>query len=612
MRASIAALAALLAVTLASPAVPAPWPPQAIPPLDLCGLCRQPERHTGEALFEARRAGGPSAEQEPNDTAATANPVAISASGTRYATISGTVGGLPTPVAFTAAPEDNGSITLASPTGLVAGTSGYVQATTAIGSTPSTGDADFFAIPAAAGQRISLEVTYSGGSFFPVMGLYRSNGQLVAFDSGTGENFNSVIGYTAPVADTYYACIVGGFSFFTSDLPSNPFNSGSGIGVVATGSYTFRAGLDVGDADNFRVTLDAGDLLAARLAGTSGRLTVTDAQGILRIATPFSTTPGGGPIPSGGNVSLAQVVPATGTYIIRVEGTANAYTLDLAALPAGLRDRPIPERQILFVDFDGATLNPSIWGGTNAQRTVSPFRSFLPNWGFAAAREEAVARAILAVLEEKLLGDTAALGLNGNFDATGRAGDFAIDIRNSYDDPDPFGQTNVTRLIIGGTNTEIGISDILGVAEVVDFGNYRTQESAIVLLNQLSAPAGTVGFSANDFAVAGGATKEQLVARLVGFVGAHEVGHMLGLSHTSLTDGVPELIDAGGLVGYAVGPDLTFGTADDINVDFGAGLYTETEAFAGRQDSRYGVAFGLSTGTVGAPGRNEGMLWIVE
>lgn len=260
MKAAVGSLAILIAATLA-PAGDDGWPPTRHLQEALCGLCRHPERHTAATLFPANRAGLLSlVESEPNNNAATANVVSISASpgGPRTATISGSLSGSPAPTAFATRAEDNGSISLATPTGLVAGTSGFVETQSTIGSSPATGDVDFFAIPAAAGQRISLEVVYQQSSFFPVVGLYRSNGQLVAFDSGTGENFNAVLSYTAPSSGTYFACVVAGFGFQTTDLPTNPFNSASGTGVVGTGGYTFRAGLDVGDVDNFRVSLVEG------------------------------------------------------------------------------------------------------------------------------------------------------------------------------------------------------------------------------------------------------------------------------------------------------------------------------------------------------------------
>src|SRR5262249_59021160 len=46
-----------------------------------------------------------------------------------------------------------------------------------------------------------------------------------------------------------------------------------------------------------------------------------------------------------------------------------------------------------------------------------------------------------------------------------------------------------------------------------------------------------------------------------------------------------------------VGPDGTFGTADDLDIDFGRGFYSRLETFGGVEDTLDTIAFGLSTGT---------------
>src|SRR5262249_54538090 len=51
------------------------------------------------------------------------------------------------------------------------------------------------------------------------------------------------------------------------------------------------------------------------------------------------------------------------------------------------------------------------------------------------------------------------------------------------------------------------------------------------------------------------------------------------------------------LYGDLLGPDGTFGTADDLDIDFGRGFYSRLETFAGVEDTLNTIAFGLSTGT---------------
>ncbi|MEJ7707152.1 MAG: hypothetical protein WKF82_07635 [Nocardioidaceae bacterium] len=65
--------------------------------------------------------------------------------------------------------------------------------------------------------------------------------------------------------------------------------------------------------------------------------------------------------------------------------------------------------------------------------------------------------------------------------------DVRVRILNSHDDADPFGQDNVSRVVVGGTIRESGVFTI-GIAESIDPGNFSHEESALVLLDILSAP----------------------------------------------------------------------------------------------------------------------------
>ena len=58
---------------------------------------------------------------------------------------------------------------------------------------------------------------------------------------------------------------------------------------------------------------------------------------------------------------------------------------------------------------------------------------------------------------------------------------------NSRDNNDPMGQPGVSRVIVGGTVDELGFWTV-GLAESVDPGNFAPAESAVVLLDQMSAP----------------------------------------------------------------------------------------------------------------------------
>ncbi len=248
------------------------------------------------------------------------------------------------------------------------------------------------------------------------------------------------------------------------------------------------------------------------------------------------------------------------------------------------------ERQILFLDFDGAELNTRLFGGPGV-RTLSPLTAFLGGWGLDADDESAVIDAIIATFEENVVHDPAALGVNPNF---------AVEVRNSRDHADPWGEPNVSRIIIGGTLAEVGITDFtfVGISESVDPGNLDQTETALLLLDQASAPAGSGGPTINDF-VTPGVDVVGLVGRALGFVASHEAGHYLGNWHTAPNNGVTSIMDTFDLTQLGLGPDFVFGTADDVDVDF----VTDTliEEVTGSSDTLSRVTWALS----GAPDELE-------
>src|SRR5262249_38100667 len=87
-----------------------------------------------------------------------------------------------------------------------------------------------------------------------------------------------------------------------------------------------------------------------------------------------------------------------------------------------------------------------------------------------------------------------------------------------------------------------------------------------------------------------------LIGVTVGNVVSHEAGHFFGDWHTD-----PFLFPFNmmnpGLVYQHLGPDRTFGTADDVDIDFGRAIYSRFEGFDGVEDTLNTIAFGLSTGT---------------
>lgn len=539
------------------------------------------------------------AEQEPNDSLATAQVIGAFGSGggeDSELTVSGTIAAPAAPTPFMIDAEDNGDISSA--TSVVIASGEALTADGEIGDGPhgsassGSGDFDFFELQGiTAGDLISISVTTDDpiGDLDPNTAIWNDKGTALAFnediDSG---NFDSRLVFRVPADGTYYFSIGGWKTGGPSAvLPGDPFDSGSGTGAASEGNYTLEVGLNSDDVDCFGLDLEPGDMLGASGSDAVGRVELFLANGDLQIGASDSASgiyPAANPLP-GGPVTVDFVSYESDRHTVCVRGSAGSYDLDLGVF------RQIFEgsenRQILFVDFDGAEVNTSIFGGPNQLVTLSPLSSFLANWGLLPEDEDALIDAILASMEESITADLAAQSNPA----------FAVEIRNSRDNTDNFGSNpNVSRLIVGGTIAESGLQTI-GIAQSIDPGNFAPGETALTLLDLLSAPASNPN-SLNQYAIAPGASKIDLVATGIGNITAHEAGHYLGNWHTenSAAGTGSSIMDRGGnLAGtVGVGPDLVFGTADDEDVDFTPDLFSFAEGFSGTQHTNEKTAFALT------------------
>jgi hypothetical protein len=133
--------------------------------------------------------------------------------------------------------------------------------------------------------------------------------------------------------------------------------------------------------------------------------------------------------------------------------------------------------------------------------------------------------------------------------------------------------------------------------EVIDPGNFSFDDEAIVLLDDLSAADHV--FSLNQYEIAPGHTKAELVGKGIGSIAVHEAGHRFGNFHTELYSDRPDLMDGAPYsldLTVGVGPDRIFGSGEDIDVDFGVDVYNNWGVFVGSQDTLNTIAFGLATG----------------
>ncbi|GGK91239.1 PPC domain-containing protein [Mangrovihabitans endophyticus] len=495
----------------------------------------------------------------------------------------------PEPVSPTtqpATPEDDGAIPLAGSTSIGSLRSG-VTVSAEIGDGPhgsagtDTGDFDFYELTAAAGKVITVQTSTPTGDLDTYVRLYDADGTIVAFNDDA-DGLDSKLQYSVPADGTYYAMVAS-----YASLPSDPFDPASGPGANTEGPYTVTITSAADDTDFYAIRLRPGDVLGARVTGSAGYLTVYDTQprevhGSSQDAS--FIYPMDSPLPGGGNAVTDYVATKAGWHYVGVANGDGAYDITVEAYRPGLQgQRPV---QTLYLDFDGARVNTYVVGGGNGNVDLSPLAAFLGNWGLTRADENALIDKVVAEVTENLQQDMIESGLNQRF---------ALKVRNSKDNPDVWGQENVSRVVVGGTIEESGINTI-GIAQSIDPGNFGTEETALVLLDVLSSPPGGVA-SLNTY-MTPASDRLAFVGQALGNVISHEAGHFFGNFHTDNADATANLMDAGGTgfgTLFGVGPDGIGGTADDADVDFGEDQFIPSEGFSGTENTLGRVAFGLTS-----------------
>lgn len=525
-----------------------------------------------------------------NDTPAFAQRLRGFGTGEGQASSARVIGQLdPEAVTTTAIPanaEDDGDINQAKDTGIGAALSG-VTTTGTIGDGPhgslgdETGDFDFYKVTASAGDVISAQTATPTGALDSFLYLYATDGTLLAQNDDGAGNFDSLLKYSVPADGTFFLSVAS-----YGSLQADPFDSGSGDGVTSEGPYNLTVTASQDDVDFFSVNLKKGDVLGLSVTGSPAYITVYDTapkevhgsnQDASFIYPPSS------PLPGGGNAVSDYVATQNGWHFFGVSTGSGRYDIT-ADLFRPVLEGNTPPVQRLFLDFDGARVNTAIFGGPGTVN-LSPFAAFLSRWGIPRAQEDELIDAITASVEESLRQDMIDSGLNNRF---------RLQVTNSKDNPDTFGKQNVSRIIIGGTIDESGISTI-GIAQSIDPGNFDTQETALVLLDVLSDTSGPASLNTYLTPVS---DRIAFVAQGVGNVTAHEAGHFFGNFHTDNASAAVNLQDSGGANFqnlFGVGPDGIGGTADDLDVDFGEDAFSPAEGFIGTEDTLGRVAFGLTS-----------------
>ncbi len=354
------------------------------------------------------------------------------------------------------------------------------------------------------------------------------------------------------------------------------------------------------DVDFYALDLAVGDVIGAAVSGSVDGLALSNPAGGEAVGSRGNLSilyPAASPLPRGepGRPVLHHVAATAGRYALAVRAGTGSYEVTIMVF------RPGPERdrrgtkQTLFLDFDGAvvdTTNFQLFGAVPGVRSLSPLATFLPQWGLSPADEPAVERTIAETVRRILVRDVVANGPNPSA---------AIRVVTSADGVDPYGQPNVSRVVIGGTVAEAVFSfPTIGVAESIDPGNFQQEETALILLDLLSgpgdpdAPLGAV--SLNRY-LTSASDRIAFIGRVLGETAAHEAGHLYGNFHTDPLDATICLMDSGlGQNPFGIGPDGIGGTHDDVQATFVPDAYDPNEAFTGVQDTRAVTAFALSRG----------------
>ena len=369
------------------------------------------------------------------------------------------------------------------------------------------------------------------------------------------------------------------------------------------------------DIDYYAFDLRKGDILDLRSQVGTGRsltgLTLFNAAGLelLYSKSPFYTIPAGRPTAGKSprfqtaDASLTYTIDTDGRYFLSVSDGIGAYTLNLRTYRPTFEAEPIGTKQILYLDFDGSFIRNDLFSldvisGTPARtQRVPSMDRILPTIGLTTADGPALVRDISRRVEQKLRTQLARDTNNGFYAQTGNPGDFDIQIINSADSPDIFGQPNVSRIVIGGGNADFGVPPaigLLGIAQEVDIGNFDHEDTGLVMVDILAQLA-------RVFPLAGNFSIANAFAEFTAFVIAHEAGHNLGGIHQDPSSPINTIMDAFFDPTVSAGRDGLIGNADDeplrfINDDFRPG---ETDFGGGVNNSGQALAFGMSTGKVG-------------
>ncbi len=194
-------------------------------------------------------------------------------------------------------------------------------------------------------------------------------------------------------------------------------------------------------------------MLGGVIQGGSPDLTVTRPDGVESVGSTQDASfiyPASTLLPGGGNATFAYVAEEPGWYSVSTAAGAGAYDILLEAYrPGSVSAKKQTRCRRVFLDFDGERVNTDVWGGPGGPDPVAvlvvrrevgsdqrrPQRADHPDQRRRCGRTSAPT--------------SSEQGLNDKVD---------VKVLNSRDNADPFGKPNVSRVIVGGTIEQSGIS----------------------------------------------------------------------------------------------------------------------------------------------------------
>ncbi|MDY7105897.1 MAG: hypothetical protein S0880_32325 [Actinomycetota bacterium] len=451
-------------------------------------------------------------------------------------------------------------------------------------------DVDVFALGALEEWMDILVETDTSGVDDPVdtmVVVFDEAGEVIASnDDGVGIGTDSRVAVAVPRDGEYFAAVVACCRF-----PDDPFDPTSAGPPGETGEYAVELGAYVswlprpsvrGDTDVFVVELAAGDVLAGGFSGAAGLVYVHEPNGpgLLSRSNVSALYPAASPLRHTGDIGIEHVVAYDGPVVVAVTDGAGDYEGELRVVRSPAENEgTVP--QVVYLDTDGADVDLStLVPKAQSPAGLAPLSASLAGWGLEPDDEEIVVDAMVERVE-------------AIFERWGPEGASLIEVRRSDRDPDPWGEPDVSRVVLGGSPTPPGLV-ATGVAESVDLGNVDREETAVVLLDLLSAPTGIE--SINTIPLAPGASKAELTGATLGTLATQEIGHLLGLWDTDtvheVLDSVMDRGELGEMIG--IGDDGVWGTEDDDVPGFNLDYYAAHGPYwGGIQDERARLAAAL-------------------